>query len=190
MGWSHQYRNDVLVNLNLTAEKQLLAAGRWFTLVGGARVYGGTMQNGAALYPLFLVGKMDPYFNGFFGRWTSPGHDRRGRKNWQAYFLFKPELQYFAQNALLQGGLFTHNPNLAGADGMGKQPVSAAGLPGQGNADSRRAPAIQPWVPDMYYGFVFTRGAFGISLTQNVAAAALRNLYCHDVGNITLYFGL
>jgi len=39
MGWSHQFRNDALLNVNLTAEKQLAAAGHWLTLIGGGQVY-------------------------------------------------------------------------------------------------------------------------------------------------------
>lgn len=191
MGWGHQFRNDVLLNLNLAAEKQLLTAGKWLTLIGGARVYGGTMENGAALYPMLLIGKMDPYFNGFFGHYTSPGHDRRGRKNWQGYFLFKPEMQYYAQNALLQGGLFTHNPNLQPGAGTGKDPsLTASDALRKVDPASPKAPDLQPWVPAFTYGFVFTRGRFGFSMTENVSASALRNLYCHDVGNVSLYFGL
>ena len=163
MGWDHQFRNDVLVNLNVTAEKQLFATGGWLTLIGGARASAGTMVNGAAIYPLLLIGKMEPWFNGFFSHYTSPGKDRRGRKNRQAYLLFKPELQYFAQNALLQGGMFTHRPNAS--------------------------PELQPWVPSFTYGFVLSQGKFGLSITENVSAAALRHLYCHDVGNVSLYFG-
>ncbi|HXB07049.1 MAG TPA: lipid A-modifier LpxR family protein [Puia sp.] len=190
MGWGHQFRNDVLLNLNVTAEKQLLAAGKWLTIIGGARVYGGTMENGAALYPMLLIGKMDPYFNGFFSRYTSPGHDRRGRKNWQGYFLFKPELQYYAQNALLQGGLFTHNPNLQPDAGTGKDlPTSSSGALRQAAPPAPKAPDLQPWLPAFTYGFVFTRGRVGFSMTENVSASALRNLYCHNVGNASLYIG-
>src|SRR5262249_32880396 len=49
MGWDHQFRNDVLLNLNVTAEKQFFSAGDWLTLIGGAQLYAGSMQNGAAV---------------------------------------------------------------------------------------------------------------------------------------------
>ena len=179
MGWGHQFRNDALLNVNLTAEKQLLTAGRWLTLIGGARAYGGTMENGAAISGTLLMGKMQPWFDGFFNHYMSPGRDRRGMKNWQCYFIFKPELQYFAQNAMLQGGLFTHNPNLIPDS---KDPAASSA--------SQRAPELQPWVPCFTYGFVFSQGKFGFSITENVSSSALRHLYCHDVGNISVYFGL
>lgn len=179
MGWGHQFRNDALVNINLSAEKQLLTASRWLTLIGGARVYGGTMQNGAAISTTLLMGRMTPWFDGFFSHYLSPGRDRNGRKNWQGYFIFQPELQYFAQNAMLQGGLFTHNPNLL-PDGK-DQPASSA---------PQSAPQLEPWVPSVTYGFVFSQGKFGFSITENVSSSTLRHLYCHDVGNVSLYFGL
>ena len=103
-GWSHQFANDLLINVNMTAEKQLAALGSFVNILGGAQVYAGTMQNGAALYPLILLGRMKPYFNGFIDQYTSKGH-RKG----QLYFFVKPELQYFLSNALLQGGPFIHN---------------------------------------------------------------------------------
>ena len=191
MGWGHQFRNDVLLNINVNAEKQLFSAGRWLTLIGGARAYAGTMVNGAALYQTLLIGKMEPWFNGFFTHYTSPGEDRRGRKKWQGYFLFRPELQYFAQNAMLQGGLFTHNPNLPAGGTGGKDPVGApAGALRQEASAQPTAPALQPWVPSFAYGFLYSRGKFGFSITETVSASALRNLYCHDVGNISVYFGL
>jgi len=41
----------------------------------------------------------------------------------------------------------------------------------------------------MGYGFVLAHGAFGLSVTENVSSTTLRGLYCHDVGNVSLYFG-
>ncbi len=41
MGWSHQYRNDILANINFTAEKQLFSAGSFLTVIGGGQVSAG-----------------------------------------------------------------------------------------------------------------------------------------------------
>jgi len=163
-GWGHQYRNDALLNVNFTAEKQLVASA-WFTLIEGAQVRAGTMENSAALYPLLLIGRMNPYFNGLFSQYA--GTEKR---KWLGYFLFKPALQYSLQNSMLEGGLFTHNPN--------KTDVKDKEVP----------PALQPWVPSCTYGVVIAHGNFGFSITENISSSALRRLYCHDVGNISLYF--
>ena len=166
-GWGTQFRNAPLLNINLTAEKQLFAAGNTLRIIGGGQLYAGTMQNGAAVYPLILLGKMAPYFDGFFSQYASPGRDHRGWKSWQLYFMAKPELQYFLTNALLEGGLFTTNTDKL-------QPPH---------------PALQPLFSTLAFGGVLTRGRLGISFVQNISSAALKKLYCHDVGNISVYFG-
>ncbi|GGA87480.1 lipid A deacylase LpxR family protein [Puia dinghuensis] len=168
-GWGTQFRNAPLLNINITAEKQLFAAGNTLRIIGGGQLYAGTMQNGAAVYPLILLGKMAPYFDGFFSQYTSPGRDHRGRKKWQLYFMAKPELQYFLTNALLEGGVFSTNPN---------KPKYTASIP-----------ALQPLFSTFAFGGVLTYGRLGISFVQNVSSAALKGLYCHDVGNVSVYFG-
>ncbi|HVU96657.1 MAG TPA: lipid A-modifier LpxR family protein [Puia sp.] len=186
MGWGTQFRNDLLLNVNLTAEKQLAESGGTLRIIGGAQLYAGTMQNGAAIYPLILLGKMNPYFDGFFSQYTA-GYDAAGHKRWQLYFFAKPQLQYLLTNALLEGGIFTGNPNLQAPDkpsAQNRQQSSAASSP-----PPPSIPALQHWVPSLAYGGVLSNGNFSITLTQNVSSATLKGLYCHDWGNISLYFG-
>jgi lipid A 3-O-deacylase len=159
-GWSNQFSNDLLLNVNFTAEKQLIALGSVVNIIGGAQVYTGTMQNGAALYPLLLIGKMNPYFQGFFRQNTSPGRED-GRQRWQLYFFAKPELQWFLSNALLQGGLFISNPSYH---------------------------PLQNWVPSFTYGMSASCGRWGFSGSQIISAATLRGLYCHNYGNVSLFY--
>jgi len=160
-GWSHQFANDLLVNVNVTAEKQLAAPGSFVNILGGAQVYAGTMQNGAALYPLILFGRMNPYFHGFFDQYTSPGGKAPGQRNWQLYFFVKPELQWFLSNALLQGGPFIHNPAYH---------------------------PLQHWVPTFTYGMNISYGHWGFSGSQIISAATLRGLYCHNYGNVSFFY--
>lgn len=159
-GWNNQFANDLLANVNFTAEKQLAALGSLVTIVGGAQVYAGTMQNGAALYPLILFGRMNPYFQGFFQQYTSPGW-KNGHRQWQLYFFVKPELQYFLSNALLQGGPFIHNPSYH---------------------------PLQNWVPTFTYGMNVSYGHWGFSGSQIISAAILRGLYCHNYGNVSFFY--
>ena len=170
-GWSHQYSNDLLVNVNFTAEKQLVSLGSVVNIIGGAQVYAGTMQNGASLYPLLLIGKMAPYFNGFFSQYASVGRDN-GHQRWQLYFFAKPELQYYLSNALLQGGLFTTNPNIHQLKDSTLPPYHP----------------LQPWVPSFTYGMNATYGHWGFSGSQVISAATLRGLYCHNYGNVSLFY--
>lgn len=193
MGWRTQFRNALLLNMNLTAEKQMVETGGTLRIIGGAQLYAGTMQNGAAIYPLILMGKMDPYFNGFLSQYTS-GHDAGGHKRWQLYFFAKPQLQYFLTNALLEGGIFSTNPNLQALNKPSPQDPSAASSPPQQTAYTppqtpQTIPALQHWVPILAYGGVLSVGNASISFTQNVGSATLKGLYCHDWGNVSLYFG-
>jgi hypothetical protein len=160
-GWDHQFANDLLLNVNFTAEKQLLTFGTLVNIIGGAQVYTGTMQNGVALYPLILFGRMNPYFQGFFHQYTSPGHAIPGHRQWQLYFFVKPQLQYFLSNALLQGGPFIHN--------------------------SAYNP-LQNWVTTFTYGMNLSYGHWGFSGSQIISAATLRGLYCHNYGNVSLFY--
>jgi lipid A 3-O-deacylase len=160
-GWNHQFSNDLLLNVNFTAEKQLAALGSVVDIIGGGQVYAGSMQNGAALYPLIRIGHMNPYFEGFFRQYSSPGRERSGHRQYQLYFFVKPELQYFLSNALLQGGPFIHNPSYH---------------------------PLQNWVPTFTYGMNVTYGHWGFSGSQIISAATLRRLYCHNYGNVSLFY--
>jgi lipid A 3-O-deacylase len=184
-GWSTQFRNSPLLNLNWTAEKQLVSRGSAFEMIGGAQVFAGTMQNGAAIYPMIRFGKMNPYFDGLFSQYTS-GRDAEGKKKWQLYFFAKPQLQYYLTNALLEGGIFTHNPNV---------PRTAGTKPSSASFSQEPAPkavniaGLNHWVAALSYGGVFSSGNFSIACTQSVSSSTLKRLYCHDVGNVSLYFG-
>lgn len=176
MGWSHQFRNDLLANVNMTAEKQLASWGNGLEVIGGSQIFLGTMLNGMAFYPLIRIGKMTPYFQGFMSQYSSPGTDGRNRriKKWQTYFILKPQAQLIFTNALLEGGLFTGNPNLREDQKDDKPPPPYHGL--------------ERWVYSLTYGAVVSSGNFGVSFTQNNSSASMKGLYCHEVGNISLYF--
>ena len=163
MGWNHQFSNDLLLNVNVTAEKMLASIGSLVNIIGCGQLFAGTMQNGASLYPLITIGKMNPYFRGLFSQFTSTGK-QRGRR-WQLYFFVKPELQCFLTNAMLQGGPFTTKPDTL-------QPYHR----------------LQTWVPSFTYGAAGSLGRWGASFSQVISAATLRGLYCHNYGNLTLFY--
>jgi lipid A 3-O-deacylase len=207
-GWDHQFRNALLLNVNFTAEKQLASWGPYVEVIGGSQVLAGTMQNSIALYPLIRIGKMAPYFNGFFSQYTGSGKNTgsgstnytgsKRRNQWQAYFVIRPEGQLIFTNALLEGGLFTRNPNLA--KGPKKGSTAAADQPGPAGTASQPDPAgaasrdPQPYhalhrlVGSVNYGAVVSSGHFGISFIQNTSSAMMKGLYSHEVGNLSVYY--
>jgi hypothetical protein len=189
MGWGTQFRNALLFNVNITGEKQLAAEGDAVRIIGGGQVFAGMMQNGASVYPLILIGRTNGYFNGTFSQYT--GYDREGRKEWQIYFLVKPQLAYFLTNALLEGAPFTTNPNLRGSPDnkpTGPQASAARNAQQPPPPPPPAAPALQPWVGSLSFGTVLSHGNFGLSFLQNISSATLKRLYSHEVGNVSLYF--
>jgi lipid A 3-O-deacylase len=182
MGWSHQFRNDVLANINFTSEKQLAGNGSSVEFSGGGRVSAGTMMNSLTLYPMLRLGKMNPYYQGLFGQVASAGRNSRNKKNWQLYFVCRPEVQFILTEAVLQGGLFTTNPNLTETSGPAKPQLQPPTRP-------------QPYHPienvvwDSNFAAVASIGDFSISFNQNSSTAMMKGLYWHEYGNISLYFG-
>jgi len=175
MGWAHQFRNDLLVNINMTAEKQLAASAHTLEVIGGAQVFAGTMMNGLAFYPLIRVGKMNPYFQGYIRQYSGRSTGNGRGKKWQAYLILKPEAQIIFSNALLEGGMFTGNPN------------TRHGYTGKSSAPPPYR-ALRHWMYGINYGAVVSSGNFSISFTQNTSSPAMKGLYSHEVGNISIFF--
>lgn len=186
-GWDHQFRNALLANINFTAEKQLVSWGRHFDVIGGGQASIGSMLNGMAVYPLIRIGKLTPYFNGFFSQYTSCGKQgvSNRKSKLQAYFIVKPQVQLVFTNAMLQGGLFSSNPNLKRKDETATTPQAEQQT---GNE------AVQPYhdlrhvLYSISYGGVVSAGHWGLSFTQSTAASMLKGLYEHDIENLSIYY--
>jgi lipid A 3-O-deacylase len=174
MGWGHQFQNDLLLNFNFTAEKQLASWGPAVEIIAGGQVFTGTMKNGIALYPMIRIGRMTPFFQGYLSQYTNRGNrqNRRHARKWQAYFIIRPEGQLVLTNAMLEGGVLTGNPNTR-----------------KNKSATRPYHALRPLVYALNYGGVVSSGNFSISFNQNSSSAMMKGLYSHEVGNISLYFG-
>jgi hypothetical protein len=174
MGWKHQFHDDILLNINFTAEKQLAATGSVLEIIGGSRLCLGTMENSVALYPLIRIGRMHPYFQGTMSQYSSNGsyENTRPARKWQAYFLLRPEGELVVTNALLEGGVFTGNPNTKNDKGT-VPPYHT----------------LSRMVCSMNYGAVASSGNLSIAFTQTASSAMMKGLYNHSIGNISLYFG-
>ncbi|HWK06044.1 MAG TPA: lipid A-modifier LpxR family protein [Puia sp.] len=189
-GWSHQFRNSPLVNINFTAEKELAAWGPYVEVIGGGQVSVGSMQNSVAVYPLIRIGKFTPYFNGFFSQYTGPGRQTGGKRKrrLQMYFLLKPQAQLVFTNALLEGGLFTTNPNLK-VPGKGDSSVTGqTGTPVLESEPPQPYHDIRRLICSVTYGGVVSTGHFGVSFTQTTASSMMKGLYDHDVENVSIYY--
>ncbi len=172
-GWPHQLENKLLVNVNVRLEKQLAQWGPHVELSGGTQVSAGTMMNGMSLYPLLRIGKMQPYYHGYIGQFTTgrpPG--TRHPRLLQAYIIFRPEVQWVINNALLDGRLQAEDPE-------NEYKIVTV---------HRNKATLHKMVYSLNYGGVISFGAFGIAYAQNTATALLKHGYSHEYGNISLYY--
>ncbi len=167
MGWQNQLSSSPLVNINFTAEKKLLGLTRFAELIGGAKLSGGSMLDAFTFYPLVRIGKMNPYFDGYFSQYSSSGG--KGKKT-QFYLFFQPKTSFVLRNALVHGD---------------KPHAEAPPLDSIPESSVRR---IRHRLEDISFGGVFSHKNFSIAYTQTHSTEYNKGLYHHNVGNISLYF--
>jgi lipid A 3-O-deacylase len=174
-GWNNQLKNDLLLNVNFTAEKEFFSSGKSLELIGGAKISAGTELNAATAYALLRVGIMKPYFEGYISQYSSAGANRKKKtgNKMQAYFFVKPAIQWVLTNALLEGGFFSSHSN----DQDGKY------------FTYKSYRDLEHLVYSADFGAVLTRGHTAISFSQSLSSMQLKNTYYHNFGNISLYFG-
>ena len=166
MGWDNQYKNNLLLNINITGEKQLLKYGDFIEVMGGVHAAAGTMINELAVYPLIRIGKMTPYFKGLISQYS-----QAKKQKLQFYFVVKPQVEWVWSNSLLEGGVLPRR-GLA---------------PNKGNRPAGYHP-LNPLVSSLAYGPVLSLGRFSMSATQTVASAWMKGLYSNQYGNVSFYF--
>jgi len=167
LGWQNQCETKILLNINFTAEKQLFAIRNFLEIIGGSEISGGTLSNALTVYPMLRIGKMSPYFNGFFSQYSTASAEGR-RKKMQFYFFAKPILTLQATNALTHGEI---------------QKVIRTSE----DTAPPHCPGIKHAVAQMDFGAVITTGNFSFAYTQKPSTAYNKGLYSHNVGNVSLY---
>ena len=167
-GWQYQMPNDVLLNLDVTAQR-MLYSNRWFEVQGGGTINAGTFQTGAAIFSIFRIGKMQPYFNGIISQLSTPKHT--GQSRFQIYAQVTPAVEWVGYYAPLDGGVFAGKNEYYTQSKDGVQPyktdkrinVSAAGMVG------------------------IAAGKFGITFTQKVMRPMIKGIKPQEVGNISFH---
>jgi lipid A 3-O-deacylase len=167
MGWDNQLGTYALLNINFTAEKQLLSIGNFIELIGGAQLAAGSFIDAFSIYPMVRIGKMAPYFDGYFSRYGS--YYKKGRKiKSQFYLVVKPESSLVAHNALLHGKRQHADKEATSEDAPNR--------------------TIRHRLSSIQFGAVFAHGNFGFSYLQTHSTEYNQGLYRHNWGNISLYF--
>lgn len=96
-GWYNQIKNDVVVNYELTYEKQLLRFRDFFTIQTTATARLGTLFTNASAG-----------FNATLGIINSPFTSVKNKNRFQLYLYTQPLVNMIGYDATLQGGLFNH----------------------------------------------------------------------------------
>lgn len=181
-GWSNQLPNDLLLNENLTVEKEILHWGHGLEWIAGASGEVGTLLDGGGVYNTLRVGWMNPYFDGWAAQyqegarsnrdaWGGLGH--RAAHRAQVYFFGTPRAEWTAYNALLEGGVLSKTLNR--------------------NDDQKLdgyETRVKRGVAEIDYGLVIVYRGVTASYTQKTASAVLKGMGMHEVGNISFFITL
>jgi len=111
-GWEYQIDNNAV--LNLSAEyNRLLARTTGFDISLSSYGNLGNGFSGAGLGPLFRFGNFNQLFNSVSTQSTVIRKNKKASLHQhELFFYYKPQINYVAYDATIQGGLFTkHNPN-------------------------------------------------------------------------------
>ncbi len=165
-GWPYQYPTDILLNLDITAEKQVWQYRRLLDITAGAQGMLGTMMDGASVYAQFRIGKMLPYFAGLLPQYVQPF---RNRNKLQAYRIARPALDWVGYNAVLEGGIFSGKSDYYKRD-------DAARI---NHGISRR----------LDLGLVLGYGNISLSFTQRILSKEVDGFGHQRLGNVSLYIG-
>ncbi len=95
-GWQNQIRNDVVLNYEVTYEKQLLRYNNFLSLQGGSSLRAGTLFTGASVSMNSAIGIINSPF------------DINGNRNFQLFFYAEPVATLVGYDATLQGGIFNN----------------------------------------------------------------------------------
>jgi hypothetical protein len=111
-GWEYQINNEFEVNLSAEYNK-LLARGNWIDLSLASYVNLGNGFTGAGLGPLVRLGNFNQLFNSVSTQSTVTRNNniKRFHKN-EIFFYYKPQINYVAYDATIQGGLFDNHGGL------------------------------------------------------------------------------
>ena len=164
-GWKNQFPDDILLNENLTVEKEILHLGRGLEWIAGATGNLGTMQDGGTVFSTVRVGWMNPYFDGYNAQYQGRGHRR-----FQLYVFGTPKAEWVAYDAMLEGGLLSRNADRSKFDNF--------------------APRVKRGVAEIDYGLVLVDGGFSAAYTQKTMSTTLRGMGMHEVGNISFFVTL
>lgn len=106
LGWQNQIQNDVIVNYEIGAEKNLLRSSDIFLLNGFASARIGTLSTKLSSGVVLMLGRMNSKIASVFGSTETSGMSTK-KLRFHAYL--QPMINVVGYDATLQGGLFNRD---------------------------------------------------------------------------------
>lgn len=165
-GWDYQLPADLLLNYNVTYEKQVAGKNK-LIVVAGANGFAGTLSDGLSAYSIIRFQKNLSYFSGLASQYFPVNQKKPGFA-----FSIKPSLDAVLYNALLDGGLFNRQSPVHDGNAI-------SGTDLQRNIIQARL--------DILLHVSFRQ--FSLSFTQKIYSPDFKNYSGHKVGNLSLSVG-
>jgi len=167
-GWNNQIKTDVILNYFINYEKMVFSPTENLEIIGNVGGNVGTLYNNVGIGLQFRAGIFNNYFSNYERPAFSSSTVENGNKKSQFYFYMKTDVTAVMDNAVLQGGFFTHDssPYVISKDSLSRVFMQYE------------------------YGIVFAHRRFGIGFYEKLRTPEYKNFYTQQIGNLTLYFGL
>lgn len=168
-GWKHQLPTDVVINYLIQYEKLIVQPSPNLQIIGVMSTNVGTLHNNINGGIMFRAGIFGDYFSTYerppVGR---PADYLPHHRKFQFYFFMRPVGRLVMDDAILQGGFFTHNSAEHVID-----------------RDKLKRGFVQ-----FEYGTVLSHNRFGISFSEKLITTQYEGAPSQQVGNLTLFIGL
>ncbi len=163
-GWHNQVPNDIILNYNISIEKQILQPSKNLLVVGVIETFSGTTYNAAGAGFMLRAGKFNNYFDNI-----SVSQTKKNKS--QLYVFMKPAIRVVLSNALLQGGLLNQ-------------------ISPQNNGYVLSKDQIERLIVLYDVGITFAKPKYSITITQKFISAEFKGQYTQEFGNLTMQFKL
>lgn len=163
-GWDYQQPTDLLLNCNLSVEKQWINL-KGIEFISGGQVAVGTMQSGVACFGIIRFQKNMASFTGLSSQYFSTRN-----KKLAFSVSVKPSAELSLYNALLDGGLFNR-----------QSPVHDQSSKYGTDLQRRKVSASAEFIVHLSYK------KMGASFNQKLISPEFKKYNSHQTGNLCIY---
>tara|TARA_R110000764_G_scaffold240089_1_gene342310 strand:- start:80858 stop:81850 length:993 start_codon:yes stop_codon:yes gene_type:complete len=164
-GWPNQVSNDIILNYNISLERQMVHYPNKISVSGIVETFSGTLYNAAGAGFMLRAGKCNTQFQDLQLQKNKSGN------RYQLYVFMKPVIRAVLSNSLLQGGLISQLSDNQVGYTLSKDQIER--------------------VVVLYdVGLVYARPKWSILISQKFRTAEFEGQYTQEFGNITVWYKL